>query len=216
MPEHAGRWKLAPAWTNAVAWRRAMTWDHRTNGDESRLCRGPGGIGAGELGCENLLFTFSSAGPSVPAGGAGAPSSGRRPAGAAATVARRAHPTLGPAPGTGLGASSVRFADDHDRPAFSAPRDASAGPASVQVVPRSRSRWDGATRKAMRSRGAPPGSPSARRGQNRQGQGGRKKAGQAIARSGAALVRSSQPLYAVRDRTGGSWASEERAIAAPS
>jgi hypothetical protein len=31
-----------PAWTTAVAWRRARTWGHRTNEDESRLCRGPG------------------------------------------------------------------------------------------------------------------------------------------------------------------------------
>jgi len=33
----AGIW--LPAWTNAGAWCRATTWAHRTNEDESRLCR---------------------------------------------------------------------------------------------------------------------------------------------------------------------------------
>jgi hypothetical protein len=50
---------------------------------------------------------------------------------------------------------------------------------SRSFVPRSRCRPHTTVSKQERSRGAPPGPPSDRRGQSRQGQDGRKKAGQA-------------------------------------
>jgi hypothetical protein len=59
-----------------------------------------------------------------------------------------------------------------DRPAFSAPRERSDGPASVQVVhPRPRSPVTAAVPMVRQSRGAPPGPPSARRGRTSVGAG---------------------------------------------
>jgi hypothetical protein len=142
--------------------------------------------------------TPSSAGPTVPAGGAGAPSSVRQPAGAAGGERPAGTPHPGRSRRTGLG-SGVRFADDHDRPAFSAPRDASVGPPPVQVVrpsialPAKLSSSEGCA-----IEGAPPGPPSGRRGQNRQGQGGRKKAGQAT----SALSATALPVQAPTLRAG--------------